>query len=213
MLAARDRAVAYAVETLAETDLVAALLSGPAPRRHALAATVLQQCGGAAGLRSLDAVAAGITVGERRRLSAAVELGRRALFEPVARRPIHSPEDAYACVAPTLVGSETERFVVVVLDVRNRPRAVAQVASGAVDACPVDPREVFVPAIRERGSSVIVAHNHPSGDPDPSPEDIALTRRLREAGEVLGLPLLDHVIVGSGSRYHSFAQSGMLAGC
>jgi DNA repair protein RadC len=85
------------------------------------------------------------------------------------------------------------------------------VAEGAVDLCPVDPREVFGAALRERGSAVVIAHNHPSGDPEPSPEDIALTKRLAQAGAVLGVPVLDHIIVGSANGlFVSLAERGFL---
>jgi len=117
-------------------------------------------------------------------------------------------------VARELAGSERECFVVVVLDIKNRPRHVSTVFVGSVDACPVDPREVFTPALRERGSAILVAHNHPSGDPTPSPEDLILTERLVEAGATLGIPVLDHIVVGrrkdGGPRFVSMAERGLL---
>jgi DNA repair protein RadC len=194
-------------------EVLAELLSGRKADRRARALAMLDVCGSAAELCQLDAAELallGLARAEITRLRAALELGRRAVVRP-QKGAILSPQDALACVAPSLVGAENERFVVVVLDVKNRPRRVAQVAQGGVDACPVDPREVFVHAVRERGSGVIVAHNHPSGDPTPSPEDIALTERLQQAGSVLGVPLLDHIIVGHGGTFTSLAARGLLS--
>ncbi len=104
--------------------------------------------------------------------------------------------DAAAIAARTLIGEvDEERFVAIPLDVRNRPLGVQLVSKGSPDACPVDPRCVFRAAIVMGASAVIVAHNHPSGDTAPSVEDLTLTKRLVKAGEILGLPLLDHLIL------------------
>lgn len=97
-----------------------------------------------------------------------------------------------------LVGRETQEcFVALLLDGKHKLSGIAQVSRGTLTASLVHPREVFSPAIRELAAAVVVAHNHPSGDPEPSAEDLAVTERLRQAGEVLGIPLLDHVVVGS----------------
>ncbi len=161
---------------------------------------------------------AGFTSAAAQRVRAAFELARRARLARSPPAAMASPEDAYACVGPLLDDPAHEHFVVAVLDVRNRPRSVMRVAMGSVDRCAVDPRDVFAPAIRERGSAVVVAHNHPSGDPTPSFEDIALTQRLARAGEVIGMPVLDHIIVGSGpfvrqnKQFVSLAAMGVLGG-
>lgn len=197
---------------LGDEELVRRLLSGDPVRRRRLAARLLAAAGSVGGIGRLGVAELrqlGLGASEAPRLLAALELGRRAKL-PAAPPAILEPGDAYACVASELAGVETERFVVIVLDVRNRPRRIAIVARGGVDACPVDPREIFVHAVRERGTAVIVAHNHPSGDPTPSPEDIALTARLRRAGETLGVRVLDHIIVGGDGRFESFAQAGLM---
>lgn len=97
-----------------------------------------------------------------------------------------------------------EWFVAVYLDTANRPVAIHQVSIGTVDTTLVGPREVFCPAVALAATSIVVAHNHPSGDPTPSPNDRAVTDRLRAAGEILGVELLDHVVLGT-QRYFSFA--------
>ena len=150
-------------------------------------------------------------------LLAIFELGRRSRKGGPLPQTLHAPEDAYAFLLPQLEDAERERFVVVVLDVRNRPRHVAQVAEGSVDHCIVDPRDVFAPAIREHGTAVLLAHNHPSGDPTPSREDVELTQRLIHAGEVIGLPVLDHIIIATGPlvgerKFVSLAEVGVMLG-
>jgi DNA repair protein RadC len=202
---------------LGDIDLVAATLSGNLARRRRLAERLLDEVGSLwsvarLGLRPLREL--GLGQAESARLKACIELGRRAAFEPPPGTAVREPRDAYRCVAEHLTDRERERFVVVVLDVKNRPRHIATVFVGSVDACPVDPREVFTPALRERGSAVLVAHNHPSGDPTPSPEDVILTERLVDAGAILGIPVLDHLVVGreadGNPRFVSMAQRGLL---
>jgi DNA repair protein RadC len=98
-----------------------------------------------------------------------------------------------------------ERFAVVYLDARHRPLAVHTAHVGTADSAPVHPREVFGPALALAAVAVVVAHNHPTGDPTPSPDDRRITERLRQAGELLGVPLLDHIVLGD-PRYFSFAD-------
>lgn len=140
------------------------------------------------------------------RLSAAFELGRRA--ERARRRddaPIDGPERAARWLAPHLRGERQECFVVLLLDGRHRPRRCETVARGTLTASLVHPREVFAPALREGAAAILVAHNHPSGDPGPSTEDQAVTRRLGRAARVLGVPLLDHLVL-AGSAFCSLRR-------
>lgn len=106
-----------------------------------------------------------------------------------------------------LADDPRERFAVVYLDTRHRPIAVHDAHVGTCDSSPVHPREVFGPALSLAATAVVVAHNHPSGDPTPSREDRAVTERLRQAGDLLGVPMLDHLVIGD-ARYFSFADEG-----
>lgn len=115
--------------------------------------------------------------------------------------------DVVSLVRAFLGDDPRERFVVVYLDTRHRPIAVHEAHVGTCDSSPVHPREVFGPAVSLAATAIVVAHNHPSGDPTPSAEDRAVTQRLRDAGTLLGIQLLDHVVVGS-ARYFSFADEG-----
>lgn len=103
-----------------------------------------------------------------------------------------------------------ERFYVLVLDAQNQIRRVQEVTRGTLDASVIHPREVFWLAVHERAASILVVHNHPSGEPTPSPADREVTRQLVEAGRVLGIPVRDHVVLGDG-RYASFLDLGLLS--
>ncbi len=106
--------------------------------------------------------------------------------------------------------ADREHFAVAVLDARRKVIGVQIVSVGTLSASLVHPREVFKPAILLSGAAVVVCHNHPSGDPSPSSEDRECTRRLQRAGEVLGIPLADHVVIGAGTSFYSFREGGLL---
>jgi len=143
---------------------------------------------------------AGIERTRSRRLAAAFALGRRVEKEERRPRPVlRSPSDVQALLASELRGAAQETFHALLLDGKHRLRRREQVSLGTLTSSLVHPREVFGPAVREAAAALIVAHNHPSGDPEPSEEDLAVTRRLVEAGKILGVPLLDHVVIGDRS--------------
>lgn len=140
------------------------------------------------------------------RLAAAFELGRRAERARHDDDPvIDGPERAAAWLAPHLRGERQECFLALLLDGRHRVRRCELVARGTLTASLVHPREVFGPALREAAAAVLVAHNHPSGDPSPSAEDHAVTRRLGRAARLLGVPLLDHLVL-AGNAYRSLRR-------
>jgi DNA repair protein RadC len=134
------------------------------------------------------------------RLAAAFELGRRVEQERSSPgQPLSSPGAVYRYLAPSLRGLTRETFVVILLDGRHRPLGVELVSEGTLTSSLVHPREVFAPAIEGRAAAIVLAHNHPSGDPEPSQEDHEVTRRLVRAGQLLGIQVLDHVILGLGA--------------
>lgn len=158
--------------------------------RHALAdlaampAAVLAKAGGLAPARA-------------RKLVAALELGRRATRPAVVTGLlVRRPEDLAGVLRDEFRGLDRERFIALYLDARHRVRALETVSVGSLNASLVHPREVFKPAIALSAAAVIVAHNHPSGDPRPSGDDLELTSRLDRCGELLGIALLDHLVVG-----------------
>ncbi len=139
----------------------------------------------------------GIGLAKAAQIKAAAELGRR-LESPVeesGKLAIKSPEDVASMVRSRLKGKKKEHFLVLCLDTRNRVTGIRQVSVGSLDSSIVHPREVFKEAISSSAASVIFVHNHPSGNPEPSKEDVELTRRLAKAGEIVGIDVLDHIIV------------------
>ena len=151
----------------------------------------------------------GLGSAQAARLKAAFELGRRLMGEALEEHlQVRAPSDAAAYLLPKLSMLEREHFVVVVLDTRNRILHDEVLYTGTLNASIVRVSEVFIPAMQRNCASIIVAHNHPSGDPTPSPEDIALTRRIVEAGKLLEIELLDHLVIGH-NRYLSMRERGL----
>ena len=132
--------------------------------------------------------------------------GRVATMEPTI---IRRPEDTLPVLEAELSELGYEKFIALALNTKNHVTAVLPVSSGSLNASIVHPRELFQRAILANCASLILAHNHPSGDPAPSPEDIALTRKLIDAGLLLDIPVLDHIVLGYG-RYVSFKERGLL---
>lgn len=120
-----------------------------------------------------------------------------------------SPQQVFDYFHHEFRDSRKEYFLILLLDGKNRIIRRVQVSEGSLNQSIVHPREVFNPAVKESAAAVILVHNHPTGDPTPSSEDIAITRRLREAGEIMGIKVLDHIIVGDG-EYLSFVERGLL---
>ncbi|HEY7460473.1 MAG TPA: DNA repair protein RadC [Gemmatimonadota bacterium] len=141
---------------------------------------------------------------------AAFELGRRlARAEAHPRDEILTPPSAYAYLAPRLRDAREERFVALLLDTRSRVFREATISVGSLNASIVHPREVFRTAMAHGAAALLLAHNHPSGDPRPSREDRDLTRTLVEAGKLLDIPIYDHVVVGA-EGYFSFREAGLI---
>jgi DNA repair protein RadC len=139
----------------------------------------------------------------RYRLELVCESGADEAKETVLR----NATDVTRLLAPLFAGADREKFVVVLLDAKHRPIGINTVSVGSLTASIVHPREVFKPAIAGNSAALLLAHNHPSGDPAPSAEDVELTKRLRDAGEFVGIRVLDHVILGNG-RHYSFVDAG-----
>ncbi len=149
---------------------------------------------------------------QAQRLAAAAELARRMSMEwESPATPIESVADASRVFAPVLRPMRKEVFALLCLDTKGRCRRVRIISVGSLSASIVHPREVYAEAILEGAASILVAHNHPSGDPTPSPEDVAVTRKLASSGNMLGIPLIDHLIVGATSVV-SMKELGLLDG-
>jgi DNA repair protein RadC len=210
----RERLLERGADALASSELLAVVLgSGVAGRSAAeLGARLLEHAGGLvplsrAGARELATVH-GIGLARATRLAAAFQLGHRAIAEPLPDPIVRNAFDIYRYLQPRLRGLLQEVFVVVALDARNAVLSDVEIARGSLTGVAVHPREVFRPLIRMAAAGAVVAHNHPSGDPTPSADDLALTRRLRRAGDLLGIPVLDHVVIGA----QSYTSIGDLTG-
>lgn len=217
MHAPLDRAAFVGLGSLADVELLALVL-GPGIRpgsADALARDVLAELGGLEGLAraGIGELAAVRGVGSARgaRIAAAAELGRR-FFEATARRDALSFGDARAVDAwarPRLAHLDHEELWALALDGRNRLRAARRIAAGGLHGMYVLPRDALRAMVREAASTFVLVHNHPSGDPQPSDEDLKFTRRVAEAARIVGAPLVDHVVVGS-PGYTSMLEAGHL---
>jgi DNA repair protein RadC len=218
----RERMLDRGAACLTEADLVAVLLGTGDAKRSAvgLAQELLARFAESddpTGLRGLlhagpDALMEVPGMGEAKsaRVIAALELGRRlAMAGPAERPTINGPDDAWRLLAPTLATLDREHFVALLVNSKHQVIGQVVVAIGTLNATLVHPRELFKEAIRKSAMGVLLAHNHPSGDPTPSPEDRALTHQLMAAGEILGMKVLDHLIIGDG-RYVSLRQASPL---
>jgi DNA repair protein RadC len=155
----------------------------------------------------------GIGPAKAAKILAALDLGRRAAEE--ARREVHrfsTPRDVFEHLHLEMRDLPYEEFRVLLLNTQWELMRIEKVAQGTLDGCNVHVRDVFGAALRESAHSVVVVHNHPSGEPTPSVDDKLVTRRLESASKVLGITLLDHIIIGEG-RYASFCEEKLLAEC
>ena len=214
----RERLRALGVRSLGAAELLAVILGTGNRNRSSLTIghDILAQVNGSLRLLANRPVATigGISgVGPARAMAivAALELGRRTAAEPHGDRiAVHSPQDVVAAFGPHLEALAVEEFHVAILDAQHHLERDVLVTRGILDSSLVHPREVFREAIAERAASIILVHNHPSGDPTPSAEDRMVTSQLVAAGTLLGIPVRDHVVIGRG-RYVSFAEAGWLS--
>ena len=207
--------LAFGAQALSNAELLAILLRTGNPQETALevAQRLLSQPGGLRYLAeaSLEELKGqrGIGLAKAAQIKAAIELGRRlAAFRP-ERPVIKGPADAAHLLMDEMRYLDREHFRTISLNTKNRVLAIDNVAVGSLNSSYVHPREVFKGPVRRSAAAVILVHNHPSGDPAPSLEDIQVTRRLVEAGKVLGIEVLDHLILGDGS-FVSMKEKGLL---
>jgi DNA repair protein RadC len=199
----RERLAAAGAQALSNPELVAILLRSGVPGMNAvrLAEELLRSARGLLGLHQMPyeelCRLRGIGPAKAAQLQAAIELGRRlAAASPEERPSVQSPQEAAALVQYEMGALEQEHLRVLLLDTRNRLIGIREVYRGSLNSSLIRIGEVFRDAVRNNAASVIVVHNHPSGDPTPSPEDVAVTRAMAEAGRLLDIPVLDHLIIG-----------------
>lgn len=211
----RERLHYYGASALSNAELLAILLRIGTPGENAvtLGARLLTKFGGLAGLAKASfselAGVKGIGLAKAAQLKAALELGRRLLLtSPDARPQITSPTDAANLLMLEMGGLEQENLRTLLLDTKNRVLASPTVYVGNVNSSIVRVSEIFREAVRQNATALILAHNHPSGDPTPSPEDIHVTRAVVKAGSLLGVEVLDHLVIGH-QRFVSLKERGL----
>ena len=150
----------------------------------------------------------GIGPAKAAQILAAIELGRRLATTGGPRAVIRSPSDARNLLSAEMRDLDKEHFRAILLDTKNQVLGVETVSVGSLDSSLVHPREVFKGAVKRSAAAIILVHNHPSGDPTPSGDDIRITRQLIQAGRIMGIEVLDHLILGEG-RYLSFREQGI----
>ena len=214
----REKLLQYGASALSDIELLAILLRTGTTSKSVLhlAEDVLAQYKdkGLAAIMHISpqeiASIHGIGLAKAATVVAAVELGRR-LSERAARtlEKVEGPEDVARYVIPSLRFEQKEHFLAMFLDIRNRILTLSTISVGSLTSSIAHPREVFREAIRYSAASVILVHNHPSGDPAPSREDIQLTKQMMKAGEIMGIPVLDHVVV-AGDNFVSLKEANCL---
>ena len=212
----RERLVALGPSALSDAEVLSLVLgTGGRDGVMMLAARVLASVGGPGGLARCSeselAAIKGMGIAKAAEVVAALELGRRAARALAGDRPqILRPEDAAALLTPRLAHLQREESVVLLLDRRHRVLREVSVGIGGVAHAPMEPREVFAAAFREPGvAAILVAHNHPSGEPTPSADDLAITRRLARGADLIGLEFVDHLIVAA-TGWKSMVEAGAL---
>jgi DNA repair protein RadC len=212
----RERMIQYGAEALSHTELLAILLRTGTKRESAvhLAGKILKECGNLRNLldMSMSELTAikGIGPAKAVQLRAGIELGRRIIRSGNGEVvTVRKPQDAANYVMEELRYLKKEHFICLFLNTKNHIIARETLSIGTLNASLVHPREVFRAAVKAGSASIICVHNHPSGDPMPSPEDIALTKRLVEAGELMGIEVLDHLVIGDG-RFISLKEHGYM---
>lgn len=211
----RERLEQLGAEALSEAELIAILLRSGIPGENAVQVgqRLLNELGGLYGLHRAGfedlCGQSGIGPAKAAQIKAAIELGRRLVIENPEEKPaIHSPQDAAALVMYEMSALEQEELRVMLLDTRNRLIKVESIYRGSLNSSQVRVGELFKHAIKRNTGAIIIIHNHPSGDPTPSPDDIALTRAIVQAGKLLDVDVLDHLVIGRG-KFVSLKERGL----
>ena len=210
----REKMAANGAAVLTDAELIAILLrTGTAEKSAIDIASEMTAEGGLykrlAGITRLNELTniKGLGQAKAAAVLAALEIGRRiASAKPIEKIHLSCPQDVADFLMPRLRYAAKEQFVVILLNNKNKVIGTEVVSEGSLSSSVVHPREVYAPAILHHAAAIMVAHNHPSGDPKPSIEDEEVTRLLLRSGKVLGIPMIDHVIIGDGN-YYSFLEN------
>lgn len=205
----RKKLLKYGVSSLTTAELLSIIISGP--NSMTVAENVVQYATDNVGslgrilpeeLTTID----GIGINKACAISATIELAKRLNEDTHKRDVIKNSEDVYALMSPLLIHEKQEHFITLLLNSKGEVESKEVISIGGLSSACIDPREVFTSAIRKCAAAMVLIHNHPSGDPTPSDDDIHTTNRLIEASRILGIQILDHVIIGR-NQHHSMRNN------
>ena len=212
----RERILRYGGEVLSNAELLAIILRTGTANENVLnlSSRVIKNCGGLNGILNMSAEGfmsiSGIGKAKAAEILAVVEISKRfKSFQSGENIKITQPVDAANIVMEKMRSMKKECLKLIMMNTKNIIISIKDVSIGSLNSSIVHPREVFTEAIKNSSASIIICHNHPSGDPTPSNEDINITYRLRECGKLLGIELVDHIIIGEGN-YISMKEKGIL---
>jgi DNA repair protein RadC len=211
----RERLAKLGAQALNTAELLAILLRVGMKGENAVQVgqRLLHTFGGLGGLHRADfeemKSQKGLGEAKAATIKAAIELGRRLALEAPEERPaIHSPADAAALVQYEMSAFDQEHLRVMILNTKNQVLDIVELYHGSLNMSVVRVGEVFKPAVKRNAAAILVVHNHPSGDPTPSPDDVAMTRAIVEAGKLMDIEVLDHIVIGQG-RFVSMKERGL----
>ncbi len=211
----RERLIKYGPESLTDAQLLAIILRTGSNGKTVLdtAIELIQKFDGLQGLQDASIKelrkVKGLGIAKIAQIKASLELGKRVLSQKAQLQMFNSAKTVYEYFHPKLNGIKKERFITLLLDTKLKPLKEIKVSEGTLNQSLIHPREIFKEAVKESAYALILIHNHPSGDPTPSEQDIEITKKLKKASEILEIQILDHVIIGNG-KYFSMRENNII---
>lgn len=212
----RERLIKFGPEALSAQELLALIIGRGIPKKSVMniAQELLARFGNikAISQASIEALSEikGVGLAKAAQIKACFELGKRQDLEPELKNyDIKNPQSIVKAIRSSIKDKAKEHFKLILLDNRNKIIGISTISIGTLNASLVHPREIFKEAIIHNSASVVLAHNHPSGDPEPSEEDMKITERLVESGKILGIEVIDHIIIGK-TNFASFKERGLI---
>ena len=212
----RERLIKFGPEALSAQELLALIIGRGIPKKSVMniAQELLARFGNIkaisqASIAGLSEIK-GVGLAKAAQLKACFELGKRQDLEPELKNyDIKNPQSVVKAIRASIKDKAKEHFKLILLDTRNKIIGISTISIGTLNASLVHPREIFKEAIIHNSASVVLAHNHPSGDPEPSEEDLTITKRLVDSGKILGIEVIDHIIIGK-TNFSSFKERGLI---